>query len=128
VSTCTNWLWNFAVVMFTPEFVASSTFGCYLFFAVANALFIPLIYFLYPEVAGRSLEEIDIIFAKGHCEKISYVRAAKELPHLEEAEIDAQTQKYGFSSSDDEAGEIKAKYGEKADDLAAQGGGAAQMA
>lgn len=62
VSTCSNWLWNFTVVMFTPPFVASSAYGCYLFFAVVNALFIPIIYFFYPETAGRSLEEIDLIF------------------------------------------------------------------
>lgn len=39
--------------------------GTYLFFAVVNACFLPIIYFLYPETANRSLEEIDIIFAKG---------------------------------------------------------------
>lgn len=64
VSTCSNWLWNFTVVMFTPPFTSASTFGCYLFFAIINALFIPTIYFFYPETAGRSLEEIDLIFAK----------------------------------------------------------------
>lgn len=127
VSTCTNWLWNFAVVMFTPPFVGSTPFGCYLFFAICNALFIPVIYFLYPETAGRSLEEIDVIFAKGFSENISYVRAAKELPKLGEEEIDEATQKYGFSSSDDEAGQVKKNHGEKESDLAPPAAGG-QMA
>ncbi|EHN02915.1 Stl1p [Saccharomyces cerevisiae x Saccharomyces kudriavzevii VIN7] len=30
-STCTNWLCNFAVVMFTPIFIGQSGWGCYLF-------------------------------------------------------------------------------------------------
>jgi hypothetical protein len=36
------------------------------------------IWFFYPETSGRSLEEIDLIFAKGYVEKISYVRASME--------------------------------------------------
>lgn len=64
VSTCSNWLWNFTVVMFTPPFVSASPYGCYLFFAIVNALFVPVIYFYYPETSGRSLEEIDLIFGK----------------------------------------------------------------
>lgn len=46
VSTCSNWLWNFAVVMFTPPMLSSIKWGTYLFFAVCNACFIPIIYFL----------------------------------------------------------------------------------
>ena len=69
VSTCTNWLTNFAVVMFTPPFISASGWGCYLYFAVMNFLFVPIIFFFYPETAGRSLEEIDIIFAKAYVEK-----------------------------------------------------------
>lgn len=38
-----------------------------------NALFIPVIYFFYIETAGRTLEEIDLIFATGFAEKRSYV-------------------------------------------------------
>lgn len=124
VSTCSNWLWNFTVVMFTPPFVAASPWGAYLFFAVMNACFVPVIYFFYPETAGRSLEEIDLIFAKGFTEKMTYVRAAKELPHLSDEEIDAKAREYGFNSSDDEAGQVKeARFGEKESDLAEQTGG-----
>jgi len=127
VSTCSNWLWNFTVVMFTPVFVASSTWGTYLFFAIMNACFIPVIYFFYPETAGRSLEEIDLIFAKGFTERMSYVNAAKQLPHLSDAELDEKAREYGFTGSDDEAGQVKeARFGEKEGELAEQAGG--QMA
>jgi hypothetical protein len=52
--------------------------------------------FFYPETAGRSLEEIDLIFAKGFCENMSYVRAAKELPKLSDEEIEQKALEYGF--------------------------------
>ena len=52
VSTCTNWICNFGVVMFTPIFMNTSSWGAYLFFAAMNYLFIPIIFFYYPETAG----------------------------------------------------------------------------
>lgn len=70
--------------------------GTYLFFAIVNACFLPIIYFLYPETKQRSLEEIDIIFAKGYCENMSYVRAAKELPFLQDEDIDRMAREYGL--------------------------------
>jgi hypothetical protein len=95
-STCVNWLFNFLIVMVTPIMVRNIGWGTYLFFAAVNAAFIPVIYFFYPETARRSLEEIDIIFAKGHVENISYVKAAKELPHLQPAEIQEYAKQYGL--------------------------------
>ncbi|KAJ6115386.1 Sugar transporter STL1 [Penicillium sp. IBT 16267x] len=96
VSTCSNWLFNFTVVMITPVMIAHIGWGTYLFFAAWNAVFIPVMYFFYPETAGRSLEEIDIIFAKGYCEKISYVKAARELPRLTDEEVEVKALEYGF--------------------------------
>jgi len=99
-STCTNWLTNFAVVMFTPVFITSSDWGCYLFFAAMNYLFIPIIYFLYPETAGRSLEEVDIIFAKAHVEGRLPFRVAATLPKLSVAEIEQHGNELGIYDDD----------------------------
>lgn len=96
ISTCTNWLFNFLIVMVTPIMIRNIGWGTYLFFACINACFFPVIYFFYPETAGRSLEEIDLIFAKGFCEGINYVRAAKELPYLSDEEIEQAAVRYGF--------------------------------
>ncbi|KAK0751872.1 general substrate transporter [Schizothecium vesticola] len=96
VSTCSNWLFNFVVVMIVPVMVAKIGWGTYLFFAATNACFLPAIWFFYPETARRSLEEIDIIFAKGHSENMSYVKAAEELPHLQPEEIEAYAVRYGL--------------------------------
>ncbi|KAL4894773.1 general substrate transporter [Aspergillus ambiguus] len=96
ISTCNNWLFNFTVVMITPVMVEHIGWGTYLFFAAWNAFFVPVIWFFYPETAGRSLEEIDLIFAKGYVEKMSYVRASKELPRLTEDEIEEKAIEYGL--------------------------------
>ncbi|KAK6355563.1 hypothetical protein TWF696_004663 [Orbilia brochopaga] len=95
VSTCTNWAFNFLVVLVTPIMVDRIGWGTYLFFACVNACFLPIIYFWYPETRKRSLEEIDIIFAKGYCENISYVRAARELPLLSAEEVEEMALRYG---------------------------------
>jgi sugar porter (SP) family MFS transporter len=104
VSTAVNWSSNFLIVMVVPIMISNIGWGTYLFFAAMNALFIPVIYFFYPETAKRSLEEIDIIFAKGSVENMSYVRAAKELPLLNDEEIDQMARHYGFQLEDEEFG------------------------
>jgi len=128
VSTCVNWIFNFLIVMVTPVMLHNIHWATYLVFAILNACFIPIIYFFYVETRKRSLEEIDLIFAKGYQEKISYVRASLELPFLSEAEIEQKSREYGFASSDDEGGQVKdAEFGEKEGDMAQYAGGNAQM-
>jgi len=116
VSTCSNWLFNFLIVMVTPVMIANISWGTYLFFAVINACFIPIIYFFYPETKKRSLEEIDLIFAKGYLEKISYVKASFDLPFLNDREVEAMAREYGFADSDEEH-----KIGEKVADEGSSG-------
>ncbi|KAF3927941.1 hypothetical protein ABW20_dc0108418 [Dactylellina cionopaga] len=100
VSTCTNWAFNFLIVLVTPIMVQRIGWGTYLFFACVNACFLPIIYFWYPETRKRSLEEIDIIFAKGYCENMSYVRAADELPLLSAEEVEEMALRYGAGLDD----------------------------
>ncbi|KAL3419218.1 hypothetical protein PVAG01_09440 [Phlyctema vagabunda] len=102
VSTITNWMFNFLIVMVTPVMISSIGWGTYCFFAVINACFLPIIYFFYPETARRSLEEIDLIFAKGYLENISYVKAAEQLPRLNDREIEGMAREYGFMGADEE--------------------------
>jgi sugar porter (SP) family MFS transporter len=109
VSTCTNWICNFAVVMFTPVFAAKSGWGVYVFFAAVNYLWIPVIYWYYPETAGRSLEEIDIIFAKAHVEKIQPWRAAVALPKLSYKEVEDQIHTLGIYDDDFEKENFEVK-------------------
>ena len=90
------------IVMITPIMITNIGWGTYLFFAVVNACFLPIIYFLYPETKQRSLEEIDIIFAKGYCENISYVKAAEELPFLADEDIDRMAKQYGLVEAEEQ--------------------------
>ncbi|GAA5989812.1 hypothetical protein JCM11641_003375 [Rhodosporidiobolus odoratus] len=87
VSTLSNWLFNFAVVQFTPVFLSATAWGCFLFFACWNALFIPVVYFYYPETAGKTLEEIDLIFARGFAENRSYVHVSLDMPKMNDEEV-----------------------------------------
>lgn len=123
VSTCSNWLFNFTVVMITPVMIEHISWRTYLFFAVMNAVFIPPMIFFYPETAGRSLEEIDLIFAKGYCENMSYVRAAKELPKLSDEEVEQKALEYGFGGG----GGDDAEKGHSASSNSSQQGHAKQQ-
>ncbi|WFD20359.1 hypothetical protein MCAP1_002603 [Malassezia caprae] len=64
ISTSANWLFNFMVVMITPVAFHNINNYTYLIFCAINALMVPATYFIFPETAGRSLEEMDEIFAQ----------------------------------------------------------------
>lgn len=94
LSTCSNWLSNFLIVMITPPAFANLQYNTYTMFAVFNAALIPVVYFFFPEPKGRSLEELDVIFAKAHSEGISPVRVAKKMPKLEGKDLDVEIARY----------------------------------
>ncbi|KAI1391397.1 general substrate transporter [Hypoxylon trugodes] len=64
LSTSSNWIFNFMVVMITPVAFQSIKYQTYIIFAVINAFMVPSVYFFFPETAYRSLEEMDSIFHK----------------------------------------------------------------
>ncbi|KAJ5239283.1 hypothetical protein N7468_003902 [Penicillium chermesinum] len=64
VSTATVWAFNFLLAEITPIGFATIGWKYYIVFAVVNAAIVPSVYFFFPETKGRSLEEIDEIFAQ----------------------------------------------------------------
>lgn len=64
ISTSANWLFNFLVVLITPIAFANIGYRTYLIFAVINAAIAFTSWAIFPETAGRSLEEMDGIFAQ----------------------------------------------------------------
>ena len=64
ISTSANWLFNFMVVMITPIAFHNINNYTFLIFCAINALMVPATFFIFPETAGRSLEEMDEIFAQ----------------------------------------------------------------
>ncbi|KAJ1027415.1 hypothetical protein NDA18_003421 [Ustilago nuda] len=69
ISTSANWIFNFLVVMVTPIMFESIGFRTYVVFAVLNFAILLTTFFIFPETAGRSLEEMSAIFA--HSSKIN---------------------------------------------------------
>lgn len=63
LATACDWLFNYIVVQTTPIGIHYLKWGLYMVYAILNASFVPLVYFLVVETAGKSLEEIDRWFA-----------------------------------------------------------------
>ncbi|KAI9820176.1 MAG: hypothetical protein M1827_005798 [Pycnora praestabilis] len=59
LATSCDWLFNYFVVQGTPIGIHYLHWGLYLIFAIFNAAFVPIVYYLVVETAGRSLEQID---------------------------------------------------------------------
>ncbi|PHH85779.1 hypothetical protein CDD83_11181 [Cordyceps sp. RAO-2017] len=98
VATCTNWITNFAVVEITPLGIQTLGWRFWIVWTVTNAVFLPIIYFVYPETANRSLEDVDEyyrsdppIVVTGDAEAVSVKRPGRFVDR-ERAEI-AQSQR-----------------------------------
>ncbi|KAK1231930.1 hypothetical protein PQX77_004949 [Marasmius sp. AFHP31] len=76
LSTASNWTFNFMVVMITGPAFENIDYGTYIVFAVLNAFIIPIVYLFFPETAGRSLEDMDVIFAMAYNEGVSPVKVS----------------------------------------------------
>ncbi|KZT60337.1 general substrate transporter [Calocera cornea HHB12733] len=90
LSTASNWTFNFMVVMVTGPSFANIQWRTYIVFAALNAFIIPCVYFFFPETVGRSLEDMDIIFAVAYAEGVSpvWVSLRKDLPIAGSPEAD----------------------------------------
>ncbi|KAK9854854.1 hypothetical protein MYU51_003045 [Penicillium brevicompactum] len=65
IASAFNWLSVFAVVKLTPIAIQNINWRVFVIFAVLNFLWIPIVFFFYPETKGLELEDINLIFAKG---------------------------------------------------------------
>lgn len=88
------------------------------FFGIINLTFLPFIYAYYPETKGRSLEEIDVIFAKAYTTNEWYVKVSYEvcfylyssiptrltrfqMPQLSPDEIESEARRWGLAGDDE---------------------------
>ncbi|KAF4312614.1 Sugar/inositol transporter [Botryosphaeria dothidea] len=62
VATATNWITNFVIVEITPIGIQNLGWRFWIVWTVFNAVFLPVIYFVYPETANRSLEDLDAYY------------------------------------------------------------------
>ncbi|RCH81446.1 hypothetical protein CU098_002724 [Rhizopus stolonifer] len=63
MSTGANWLGNFVVAMITPVLFQYAKYWTFLMFGILNVIFLIPIFLYYPETKGKSLEEIEVLFA-----------------------------------------------------------------
>ena len=63
-------------------------------FAVFNAAILPSVWLLFPETKGRSLEELDLVFASANAEGKNPVTQSKKMPHLAGEELDRELLKH----------------------------------
>lgn len=66
VSTAMVWITNFLLAEVTPIGFSSIKNRYYIVFAATNFCILPLVFFFFPETSGRSLEEIDEVFARSN--------------------------------------------------------------
>jgi sugar porter (SP) family MFS transporter len=59
-----NWIFNFAIAMFTPAAFKNITWKTYIIFGVFCVVMFIHVFFLFPETKGKSLEEINQIWEK----------------------------------------------------------------
>ncbi|WFD01128.1 hypothetical protein MYAM1_003889 [Malassezia yamatoensis] len=119
LSTCSNWIWNFTVVMISPPAFKNLRNHTFTMFGAFNVMFIPFVYMFFPETKQRGLEEMDLFFADQHREgfwnKQRFMTTAcyKSIsaPHLNPEELDAilnERDDVGSDAkADAEAGEVK---------------------
>jgi hypothetical protein len=62
--------------------------------AVFNAAIFPCVWLFFPEPKGRSLEELDVIFASAHAKKENPVKTAREAPKLQGPELERELERY----------------------------------
>ncbi|KZT20815.1 general substrate transporter [Neolentinus lepideus HHB14362 ss-1] len=90
LSTASNWIFNFVVVMVTGPAFDNIKWRTYIVFAALNAFIVPVVYLFFPETAGRSLEDMDVIFALAYREGVSPVKVSlrKDVPYAGSPEAD----------------------------------------
>lgn len=106
VSTASNWIWNFLVVLITPIAFANIQYRTYIIFAVLNAVILVVTYLIFPETAGRSLEEMSDIFEKASIyNPYDVVRIEKRTPRRYDEQgrpigFDAMFAEHGLAGAD----------------------------
>lgn len=113
LATAASWLSSFVVVIATPPMFANLRWQTYVVFAVCNFAWVPLIYLFYPETGGRSLEEVDILFAGARAVGnpwLSIVKVARREPHWYDKNGDPTDSSNGSHGNDEEKHSSAGQY------------------
>jgi sugar porter (SP) family MFS transporter len=106
IANATQWMCQFIVAQVTPAGTTNLGAKYYIIYAVINAAAVPIVFFLFPETNGRSLEQMDHIFEQSQrC--FDVVKVAKRLPRG--AGSDAEQQLAGQAYPSDEWKPVQAQ-------------------
>ncbi|KAJ3570705.1 hypothetical protein NP233_g4231 [Leucocoprinus birnbaumii] len=97
LGTASNWISNYIVVQITPTGIANLGWRFYIIWVVFNAVFVPLIWLVYPETANRHLEDIDKLYREN--KNMIFVFRNKEAIQVERPQrfIDADQERLNLS-------------------------------
>ncbi|THU90604.1 general substrate transporter [Dendrothele bispora CBS 962.96] len=84
LATGSNWISNYIVVQATPPGIQNLGWKFYLIWMTFNAMFVPLVWLLYPETANRHLEDIDKLYREN--KSMVFVVGNKEAVQTERPE------------------------------------------
>jgi MFS family permease len=127
-ATSFNWLFGFVCTQFTPTAIENIGYRFYIsefsylplyihqqanpmiVFASFNLIFIPIVYFFYPETANRTLEDLNAYFDRdsGNSTFIAIGNKAAKQKERPVAMIEAERQRIEASAAKDESQAIKA--------------------
>ncbi|ORY13403.1 high affinity glucose transporter [Clohesyomyces aquaticus] len=65
ITTCSNWIFNFALSYFVPPAFVNIQWKVYLIFGVFCTTMAIHVFFMFPETSGKTLEDVEEMFLKG---------------------------------------------------------------
>ena len=99
LSTASNWLWNAILAWAVPPGFSTIAWKTYFIFGTFNfAAFIHVL-FCFPETKGRTLEEIEDVFAQGHVFAAWKIKSHVGKKTLEEVRAQAKDVEYDEKAS-----------------------------
>ena len=99
LSVVWQWLITFLVVEITPVGIQNIGWKLYVVFCILNWASIAVVWFWYPETAGKTLESIDFLFASQNSltqvVKLSRRKDVQEMAITQEVQAQVHQQKVG---------------------------------
>lgn len=100
-----QWLTTFLIVEITPVGIQNIGWKLYIVFCILNWATILVVYFYYPETAGKTLEQIDFMFASqtslAQVVKLSTRRDFDEMAVIRETQAQTHKQKVDTKQVED---------------------------
>jgi MFS family permease len=88
--TSANWAFNFALGYFVPPAFANIQWRTYIVFGVFCAAMFIHVFFMFPETAGKSLEEVESMFTDSKAKGRRYLGTAPWRTHVVKRALDVE--------------------------------------